>query len=471
MKNKKLLRLLIPAVLFVVLLIAYAVLQKSQSVSPPEETESPPPESYSLISKAKSDAVRITIKSRNESPIVLVLNEDGEWISAAHPGIAIEQYDIDVMLGNFCYLDASDKVTDTPDNLALYKLDDPESVVMVEFKDGSSETLDIGVITPSQNEYYVKKPDLDTIYTVSKYSCLRYFYTFNDFVRKEITPVSLDNVSSMTIMSKTARYPVVEVVVDDNLQASLVQPFAGREYYLDNLNTEYYQKINQIAFRSIVSLERTSAAEYGLDDPSLVLRFISRDKAEDDYILTVGDSAGDGQVYCTYNDNPCIFTVDESAVAIWRDVNVMKTMSKFVSLTDIALVSRIELKFSTGEKHIIDTETSTDEAGNEVLTHFVDGTLVNEAAYKKFYSAVAGLSIDIEIEGKTGATNVEPVLTVTYEYNDDKPSVTDKYYKHNENFYAIQNNGAPVQFGIAKQYVDLIPQRLKELLETELEEQ
>jgi hypothetical protein len=128
-----------------------------------------------------SQVQTLTLISEEKGEIVIVAQEDGGW-QIIKPEVApAEKEPVDEIVREISKLEADDFAekkeeasTEEPtDLLKEYKLDDPQSKVMVDLTDGTARVLLIG--DESGYRRYVKREDKDTIFLVSKSKIDRIF--------------------------------------------------------------------------------------------------------------------------------------------------------------------------------------------------------------------------------------------------------------------------------------------------------
>ena len=124
-----------------------------------------------------SQVQRLTLVSEKKGEVALEAQDNGEW-QILKPDVAPADKDkVDKIVKAIAKLSADDfavKKTDKKketeskpgDVLKEYKLDSPQSKIMVDLKDGTSRVLLIG--KKSTGRYYVKRPDKDVIFMVYK---------------------------------------------------------------------------------------------------------------------------------------------------------------------------------------------------------------------------------------------------------------------------------------------------------------
>ena len=138
-------------------------------------------------------AQKLTLTSKGKGNIVINTREDGGW-QIIEPEIAPAEKDVvDGIISQISKLSADDfaekeepaEQTDTeieteqpPNPLAEYKLDDPQSKVMVDLNDDTVRILLVGDL--SGQKYYVKREGKDTVFLLPKGKIDSIFKTLED---------------------------------------------------------------------------------------------------------------------------------------------------------------------------------------------------------------------------------------------------------------------------------------------------
>ncbi len=93
------------------------------------------------------------------------ISENSEWIMTSGDGIAFKAGKLAAICNTICDLTANSILTEKPDDLSKYGLDDPMIISAV--TDDDEYSLEIGKQVPGEAVYYVKVTGKNTIYLVS----------------------------------------------------------------------------------------------------------------------------------------------------------------------------------------------------------------------------------------------------------------------------------------------------------------
>lgn len=139
-----------------------------------------------------SQVQRLTLVSQEKGEIAIEAQEDGNW-QIIKPEVAPGKKDeVDKIVREISKLSADDfaekkdPADESADPLKEYKLDEPQSKVTVDLKDGSVRILHVG--DKSNQRYYVKREGEDAVFTLSKSKLDRIFKGLEDLKAEPETP-------------------------------------------------------------------------------------------------------------------------------------------------------------------------------------------------------------------------------------------------------------------------------------------
>jgi len=309
------------------------------------------------------------------------------------------------------------------------------------------------------------------------------------------------------------------------VQLFMTTPYKGWQLYNQNFQTAVLDGMSGITIGNLVEATPADYSKYGLDDPALEVWLkdtngeihldIGNDADPAD-IKSAGSSDASAAatatadakpyVYVKFADRPAVYVMDKSYLSTLYDVNIFGFTQRFIELANIDNVDSISIKSATtnydvqlNHEYIPVTATPTPtftpsptpdpsapeaqgetpaEAPNtspmptptpqDVIHPALNGQQVQDKAFRTFYQAVIGLSYDTGID--TFTPTAPPEVTITYTFNNGDPDVVTKYYRYNNDFYAVQKDDDPIQFVISKQYVDAMFQSAVDLLAGKLDQ-
>ncbi|MDR2650665.1 MAG: DUF4340 domain-containing protein [Clostridiales bacterium] len=420
-------------------------------------------------------------------------------------------------------LDAAEKVADNGDPKA-FRLDPPDGEINIKYTDGTEKTVYVGMQSPAKDYYYIMVKGDPAVYMVYSTTGERAFYGMDKILSKALTAVTADTLQYVYVKQKDK--DAIEFAYDgepEELAAAIeqygavtlymVQPYKGWELYNSNFKTYVLDGMDGINIGGLVEARPEDYAAYGLDDPSLTVWL--KDAAAEIH-LEIGDDADRADVtdadenktyvYVKFYDRPSVYVMDKSYLTTLYDINPFGFTMRFVSLHNIDDVVSFTIKSVSRNYDAVlnheliyvtatpaptftptptpdpdvpapsDTAPASEDANTspaptptpEKLIHpRVNGQEVQDKAFRTFYQAVIGLSYDTGID--TFTPTGLPEITISYKLNNGEPDVVTRYYKYNNDFYAVRKDDDPIQFVVGKQYVDAMFKSAEDLLAGKLD--
>lgn len=175
--SKKAKSIILMAVAFVLLLIAYFGVTKMNEKKAEQEAK----EEANKISIVKIDSEDVTGFSYDYNGADYSFTKDGEnWYSDEDKSISLIQEDIETMLGTVADLKAERLIESTDENFADYGLDQPTQTIEFKSKDGSTTVLLVGNMNSTTGSYYLAVQGEKTVYTVDAASATAFQKTLED---------------------------------------------------------------------------------------------------------------------------------------------------------------------------------------------------------------------------------------------------------------------------------------------------
>lgn len=140
-----------------------------------------------IFSFNKGIVTQLNIISSEET-VELMLDAEGVWQMQKPEVTAANTTEVDTLLTTFSELD-TDEFAETPDELAEYGLDTPQSTISAVLNDGTTATLHIG--NEEEGKFYVKRDDKGTVFRLFKSNVDRLIKKF-DTLRAEEVPSEVE---------------------------------------------------------------------------------------------------------------------------------------------------------------------------------------------------------------------------------------------------------------------------------------
>ncbi|MFW6261686.1 MAG: DUF4340 domain-containing protein [Spirochaetota bacterium] len=197
-------------------------------------------------------------------------------------------------------------------------------------------------------------------------------------------------------------------------------------------------------------------SEYGLAPPEA--RVVIEDQ-ETTFEVLVGASTEGGR-FATFPDTPSVFVL--SGIEPLVDVEPYDTISPFALIVNIDLIETfvVETGDETFTGRIERTPADDPETEEEEFdeAYFLNGEQIDEDTFKDLYQWAIGLQLDAEIDAANIPTTDElaarePIVSITYNLNNDMEPLNVSFVPENENFAAVVREGR-AEFLIARAKLD-----------------
>lgn len=162
-KKKKSITLIILILLATVLIIAYFLLVNNNKEKAAEENTI---EDTIILSSVKIEDV-IRIDYNNGAGTTSYEKKDGKWQNKEDIKEEIDQTTIDGKLNEIGEIKALRLVTEEPENLGEFGLDNPSVTINAALKDGSSVSIMLGSAVPGDSGYYACLTGEEKVYVVN----------------------------------------------------------------------------------------------------------------------------------------------------------------------------------------------------------------------------------------------------------------------------------------------------------------
>jgi hypothetical protein len=428
------------------------------------------------------------------------------WVIKGHEDAKVSTYNLDDMMRDAFTLDAAEKVAETISDPKEYRLDPPEAYGVFEYTDGTSVKVNIGMQTPAKDFYYMTVDGDPALYMTYTSTGADFFNTYDDLADKSIAAIDGTTLQYVNIGRK-GKSPIEFAYngTDEELASDIEQfggvtlymksPYDGWELYANNFQTNVLEPMSGIVMNELVDIDAADLSKYRLDDPELDIWL--KDSANEMHILVGGDAPSEDAegadaapaslAYAKFFDYPHVYTIDKKYLAGFANINTFTFTQRFIALINIDDCEGINItapgkSFDIVIEHETITPTPAPAAASpdpsatptptpipEKLIHpSVNGQAVQDEAFKDYYQTLIGLSYDTEVDSfeKSG----EPLATISYDLAQGKDDVKISLYQYDQNFYAVEKDGAPIRFVISKQYVDLMFKTMDDLLAGRLDE-
>ena len=193
--------------IFAVVLVATAacLLIFARTPAPAPETSAHEDEEITLWAVESANITRIRIAVRNQDAWSAVQTESGALVLEGESAFTVDADIAETLLSGLKSVTAevlSDDWNGTDEEWAAFGLDDPESVVTVDFADGSSHTLRIGSAPQYENSWQYAQLDGDTrLLSVSRGLAEECYVTRGSLHSVEQLTIHADRLDEITLLN------------------------------------------------------------------------------------------------------------------------------------------------------------------------------------------------------------------------------------------------------------------------------
>ncbi len=364
-----------------------------------------------LLTVDPAEVARIAVHN-NYSDLTLLpeqsLDASGEglvrWQLAENQGFPISQTSLTDLAEAALTMTYTEVIVDNPDDLAAFGLNRPVSTISIVFSNGSSTTVEFGSNLSSGKGTYARISQDTRIYAVdSRFKDLS-SQSLADLIdlSQTVGGLKITDLSSMEFFRAADQLslgatiePLDPADTAAGLAFNLTEPVV-RAGNTDTLTSLLNSILNLSAVR-MVDLDASDLTRYGLSEPRYQFKLGALSGKE--VVVSIGDSAGNGQYYVTSSALPAIMTVQADALTA-VDLPLTDYVDRFVALMSIWKVSSVALDLE-GEQHVLEMSIAEGQPiTDETVVLKLDGQNANlvsptgENLFSTFYQTLIGIRID-----------------------------------------------------------------------------
>ena len=364
-------------------------------------------------------------------------------------------------------------VTDAPDDLAAYGLDEPAAQVEITYADGTSLSLHIGDVERVTGDTYVSVGDDPTVYLMASRRCAGYLLPKKAYVEDLVTPElarssPLSAILDVTFTGGRLVEPVkVVAVAEENPEAEVASLSFGAAthivrakgvYELDQTyGVEMLGPLLGITAQDVVGYLFTpeEIADFGFDQPTMTVEFDLKnglDAEIEHYLLTF--LLKDGVCYVIGNAPGVIYAIEEPP---FLQIETKKLLLRWFLSPLLIDVGSVEV--ALGDETYVFAISGESAAEKQVT---LNGIAYDIARFRTFYRLLTSAAHDdrlldgIVVDGA-------PLLQVTYHYLDERkqPDVMTLYPGDARRLY-VSINGV-TELAMRETYLDRVQEALVSL--------
>lgn len=393
--------------------------------------------------------------------------EDEQRQFSVSPSVAGWTYNRDTLSStawNAVSITALAKVSDDPDDLAYYGLDDPQYTFKISFEDGKEYTLSIGGLTALEDSYYGMINDDPAVYAVAKYSVqklaaaeLSYrelnFFDTSVYLDEEagtydangdITYVRVYN-KNLGVDLEFRQRTAAELAGDLPAGSTTWRMLRPIESECNDTNVEdsLVDAIVPLSITSVVTdvAGEETLAEYGFDDPIEIWL----ERADGDSVhYYIGSYNSSGDCYVMVEGCNSVLYATGFVPSVLQ-TKYLDMMFKLLWIKNISDVTRIEYDLGGTKRLLSIIENYKDDGGNDVFYATLDGREITATNAKRLFTYALNLMImgdldePLDVEGKTPDYSIAISLK-----NGERHTL--ELYALNERQFAASINGENADF-------------------------
>lgn len=429
----------------------------------PQEAEEIPVDTTIALADFGSDDLEQMILESEKGRLVLE-KEEGEWKAVQDRSLELDQYKADNIANSFYNLRADKVVDEDPEDLASYGLENPAVTATAVLKDGSRRVFYLGDRIPVGSGYYLKVQAEPEIYIIGTWHGRNFSSLLSDLRSRDLPVISPEK--AVYLHRVWENRPVVEIKKEKSTAEEkdfslgewrMVQPYRRTWGVRADKLQELLSGLASLQIDEFIVDHPGDLGNYGLDQPRGEV--LVRDE-ENTLHLYFGDDYDGQYVYFQVAGSNKVYGVDRRKLS-FMETSPFDLVEKFAYIVFIDYVDRIEIKAPGKSYELTMTRVSGEEEDvEETVIYRLNGTEVEEAAFRRLYQQIISLTVEAENDKQLPE---EPEVTVTFMLNTGgERKVVINYVPYNRDFYAVFRGGTG-DFLISRQQVDEMLNAVEEL--------
>ena len=492
MKKKVILGIIV-LVLLAGAVVAMSIINKQKEANQPEESsiqivltnlwENKREDMESIELKTQTDVITLIPNGYNSTGTML-------WVIQGHEDWhLINTYQNIVTMAALlpAYKMIEEDVTD-PNRLDEFGLKDPTSVLTVHFKDGTTKTCYVGILSSDKEYTFCRIEGDSTVYATNADYAKFASFTRNSIRLKTITELDNSGESMLTyvFVQKKGGIPT-EIRKDESIDVNN-KPVDGSTYMTTNmvflqpytnpaiqvgtdLEYNYLQYLSTPEIVETIDADCQDFTPYGLTDEPEYHEVITTRKGdkEDNYEYTTTDyyfgyTYGDQNQYIYFREggSNLVLGVDAACMAN-RQFDPYFFVNKLVYINAI---SNVESGYITmgDDTHTFQMKRSAIPEGgtneDRLYTYRINDQLVEDEVFQALYRSMIELIPSYEIRGEVPSYDENDKVELCYRFWDGT-DLTFTFYRMNEFYYVIRMED-DVWFACDDERFERMAERLKE---------
>lgn len=452
-KNKKKNKgLLIGSFLLLLLAALYALILVVNRENAEKETK----ETITLLSMNRDEITKISYT--NPEGTYRFQNVNHNWVSEEEPEETLSQSYLVNIRNIFTEFDAESIVDTKTQNLETYGLDKPSYSLTATTEAGEEQTLYIGMLNSSVDQYYAYTNTREGIYLISKRPVTYISYRLSDMIStKNIPYMAPDTVSvyrhtwngetiSLEKKEEGSIYDASDVLI-----WFLTTGFSHEVGCSTSVLEELFENTAKLAYRKTVAsgVTETDLGQYGLDTPtgSLYIEYIDSDSGEEKvYELFIGNLSEDQLYYVMEAQSDKVYTMSKEDLENIVENTKYDYVYRYPAIVNIKTVDQIVFKNEGITYQLaIRAEEKTEENGTTTTDYIYSyqGKELGEeqqSTASSLYSGIISLGAERIVDQPEELG--EPIdFSILFERNSEPKQVEVLFYPYNSSYYLCSVNG------------------------------
>lgn len=402
-------------------------------------------------------------------------SDDGIWVNAEDSTFPLKQTNLNSIESNVETINYSHIVSENPENLSEFGLDEPVISTLITMDDGTKTSLKFGIKVPVEDGYYVMINDDPSVYVTS----VSLYNAFNKnksdmLIVEELPSLSADSIGYVKLTNEDK--PILEMKYNENETIGLsgynnwqlLQPYENPMEASTYTVLEYLEKFAGLSYSKCIDYMTDDLDQYGLESPSNIIYIeyleslsdndgqetedtseTNKERSNESLEVYLGATNEEGDYYAKTPDSNSVHIMDKELVASLIDVDTFYLLEKGLTSINIETIDSIIVRIGQ-EEHVMEIKRDSDnneEDSEEVqATYYIDDIEVQEDNFRDVYQyLIKPRGEKLISEDYTHDNNDTPLLWITFNRNTDKAQIVEaKYYQYDDNFCVTDINGSMI---------------------------
>lgn len=366
-------------------------------------------------------------------------------------------------------------VVKKPDNLAVYGLDAPRAVLNVEYTDGATISLSLGMQEPISGDSYCTAEGHDGVYLIESEQADFFLLAKNDLLSLWVTPElalssALSALQDVTFVFKDRPSPIVILSVqagNDAVKSAAISFGAPTHLVLSaglyELDATYGLQVLAplcgMRGTTIVEQHLTSELEkeYGFDDPWLDVSFGYQNSAEEGmrYVLRFQPVGDDSSLfYVNVKGSPLVYMINRQP---FMDIEFEKLLLRWFLSPLLMDVNAIDIEMPESHRtFVLDQENPREPSAT------MDGEPLAIDRFRLLFRLLGSAASDGRLLPAKEQPDEAPLMTITYRYPGEKHDDVMALYPEEDRRVRVYINGIS-EFSMKESFVTRVSEALEAL--------